>query len=585
MPISFKRFKSDQAAQVVVIFAFCLVPIFGVAGFCIDYQHKLQRMQKVQSVVDSAVLAAARVKQTGATDLDTKLAATNFITPQIDSLSGLNCDSPVITLTNDDEIQAKVTCAQDTTLSKVVGHNLMHFETVAASHYSVGKLDVAFVFDASHSMNGGNRMPALRAAAIEAIDTLLPNGAPFEIIENTRVAMASYSTMHNAGPFFEQVTNVEPTRTYYHSVDTEMTDNDEDDGDLFDEMFIGLYDADNGNLIAEIGNDAVIKVRHSQLDDIAIAITLNSSHSLYSDVESMRLELSGRETADKTENVPPYSLYGDSGIANLVGERWRSGDYTLRVRAYRENALAGHKVFDEEIKFKLFVDGDTITSEISHTITSTCVYERDGDEAFTDAPPGPGNYLAHQQAWFKTIPTHPDGGYWQVGFNKYGERRASGSGCSTKPPVELTNNRSRLINYVSTLSTDAYTAGHMGVAWSWYLISDRWGSVFDGSATPVSYTDPDIKKAVILMTDGAFNFYGHRDQGNAAAQARSLCDNMKLKHIDIYSVAFRAPASGQAVLRYCASNPGYYFEASNAADLKEAYKEIALSLSDLRISQ
>ena len=87
------------------------------------------------------------------------------------------------------------------------------------------------------------------------------------------------------------------------------------------------------------------------------------------------------------------------------------------------------------------------------------------------------------------------------------------------------------------------------------------------------------------MTDGAFNAEIFPEQGRSDAQARALCDQMKLTGIKVYSVALQAPSSGRRVLSYCASGPDFYFEPNSAAELSDAYRKIATSISDLRISQ
>jgi len=46
-----------------------------------------------------------------------------------------------------------------------------------------------------------------------------------------------------------------------------------------------------------------------------------------------------------------------------------------------------------------------------------------------------------------------------------------------------------------------------------------------------------------------------------------------------------APRAGKEVLKYCATDTDYYFEPESAAELTEAYRKIATSISDLRISQ
>lgn len=64
-----------------------------------------------------------------------------------------------------------------------------------------------------------------------------------------------------------------------------------------------------------------------------------------------------------------------------------------------------------------------------------------------------------------------------------------------------------------------------------------------------------------------------------------LCDGMKSKNIKVYSVALNAPTAGKRVLEYCASGTDYFFEPETAAELTEAYRKIATSISDLRISE
>lgn len=301
----------------------------------------------------------------------------------------------------------------------------------------------------------------------------------------------------------------------------------------------------------------------------------------------MRMNLSGTEYQNKTENVEPYALYGDSGsISNMTGYAWGMGDFSLRLRAYSGNNLSGSKVFDETFDFTLVLSTDLTSTTKTYTLTSTCVWERDGSEAFTDAAPGSNAYLSYQQAWFVEKDWQSDGGDWFVGHpNRPYDGKYDGNECRNIKPVELTNNRTTLSNYITSLTAGGYTAGHLGVAWTWYLIAEDWDSIFDGDAAPLSYSEPDSAKAVILMTDGAFNAEIFPGQGSSDTQARALCDNMKLKDIKVYSVALNAPTAGKEVLEYCASGPDFYFEPETAAELTDAYKQIATSISDLRISK
>ena len=60
---------------------------------------------------------------------------------------------------------------------------------------------------------------------------------------------------------------------------------------------------------------------------------------------------------------------------------------------------------------------------------------------------------------------------------------------------------------------------------------------------------------------------------------------MTARDITVYSDGMTAPTAGKEVLSYCASGTDYYFEPETGAELTDAYKQIAISISDLRISK
>ena len=579
-------FKNEYG-QVAILFGLVLIPLVAVAGFAIDFQQTVKRKAKAQLIMDSAVLAAARVKQTGASNDQVKLAVQQFMDGQLNGLPGLSCTPAIVTVsTTDEEIDAQMRCRQTTSLMQVLGQDHMPFNVISGSEYGIDKIDVAFMFDVSGSMNSSNRLSNLKLAAQDAVDILLPVDATPELIENTRLAMVSYNGMVDAGDYFEDVTGVTPTRTYTHEI-AGYGPGDYTVGNTFDDFLVGLYDTDTGDLISEIGKGASIEVQDHQDDDLTIAVTMDPSHDLYGQVESMRLRLSGTEANDKRENVEPYAMYGDSGtVDSMNGEPWDMGDFTLRLQAYRNNSQSGTKLFDETFDFTLVREGGSEPETKTYTLTSTCVWERDGPFKFTDLHPVVGGYLSHSEAWFVEDSDHSNGGTWEVGHrNRPFDNKYDGDECRDIEPVELTNNRTTLSNYITSLPAGGWTAGHLGVAWTWYLISEDWNTIFTGDAAPLDYTEPDSAKIVILMTDGAFNTEIYPEQGNSDAQARDVCDNMKLKDVKVYSVALNAPSSGKAVLEYCATGPSYYFEPETGAELKEAYRQIAVSISDLRISK
>jgi len=113
------------------------------------------------------------------------------------------CESPSLTYYEGTyEMTAEVSCYQPTTVSAILGRDTIPFSTSSSSTYGIGKLDVAFVFDSSGSMDG-SKLTSLKDAARDAVDTILPESLVDD--GNIRIAMITYNDMVNAGDYFEDV--------------------------------------------------------------------------------------------------------------------------------------------------------------------------------------------------------------------------------------------------------------------------------------------------------------------------------------------------------------------------------------------
>lgn len=205
----------------------------------------------------------------------------------------------------------------------------------------------------------------------------------------------------------------------------------------------------------------------------------------------------------------------------------------------------------------------------------TCVVERSGSENATDAPASGGAYLGTS--------------------NNAANSRYSCPTAQVEPLTDLWDPtlRTAFKNRIDALSPGGATAGHIGLAWGWYFLSSKWASLWPAAQRPKP-ADPDITKAVILMTDGEFNtsyLAGNTNstdylaQDSSGDQTLTLCDNMKKAGSDIliFTIGFQAPANAEAMLRACSGNANF-FDANNAGDLISAFREIAERLTSLRIS-
>ncbi len=106
------------------------------------------------------------------------------------------------------------------------------------------------------------------------------------------------------------------------------------------------------------------------------------------------------------------------------------------------------------------------------------------------------------------------------------------------------------------------------------------------------------RKVLVLMTDGANTMTldqstGRHRETNSESELsktyrdmRSICSYAQSKKIDVYTVSFLVDDRiGEDAMRSCATSPKYYFDAKNAKELKDAFSNIAASLSSVILTR
>lgn len=169
--------------------------------------------------------------------------------------------------------------------------------------------------------------------------------------------------------------------------------------------------------------------------------------------------------------------------------------------------------------------------------------------------------------------------------------------CPLDPIVPLTG-KSRindLKDAVNSYNPMGWTAGHIGTAWGWYLISPSWASLLPSASAPAAYNPSKTIKSVLIMTDGMFNtsYINGTAQSDPAMTAESyqqfadLCTAMKAKGVVVYTVGFEIPAGGveEQALSACASGSANFFLATNGQQLADAFKKVANQLTALRVTR
>jgi hypothetical protein len=232
------------------------------------------------------------------------------------------------------------------------------------------------------------------------------------------------------------------------------------------------------------------------------------------------------------------------------------------------------------------------------------VTERIGTNAYTDAAPvGTSTYVGKGYFGTNTSTSCGVGNYTDAEVNSI---------------YPLTNDTALLKRRIGKLVTAGSTAGHLGTAWAWYLLSPKWNSVlqtaFPSSSAAAPYSDltvlnakgqPKVRKIAILMTDGDYNINYckgaeakdsdqspdincNSENGKSLAQATALCTAMKAPvsggKIEVYTVGFEVSSAAKTFLTNCATDAAHYYDATSEVALEAAFRDIALKISTLRLT-
>ena len=207
-----------------------------------------------------------------------------------------------------------------------------------------------------------------------------------------------------------------------------------------------------------------------------------------------------------------------------------------------------------------------------------CVTERTGVQTLTDAAPGSGTW----------IPVHQDSGNDYVGSLTAAEACSQGHRI-----IPLSSDKVMLKNHIDSLDGNGYTAGALGTAWAWYLLSPEWSGIFTGNSAPRSYGSAKLRKIAVLLTDGTYNTRHGTPHGDGSTesqaisqQAVDLCTGMKNRGIDIFTIGFRLDNDlARNTMASCASSADKAFLAENAEQLEAAFNDIAYRVVPLHLKK
>lgn len=270
----------------------------------------------------------------------------------------------------------------------------------------------------------------------------------------------------------------------------------------------------------------------------------------------MMLDLSFSMRGTRMTDLKAATNYAVSSIAdNFSGDRIR-----VALVPYATYVNAG--AYGNRAQGKTLIDDSD-----DDGLQNVCVIHRDGIAELRDDGPAPGT-------WIGDYPDPID--------------------CAQPSIVPLTTDATKLrsvIDALVPLEGDAGgTSGHIAIAWSWYLLSSKWNSVWPTASHARGHNDPNVEKIAIIMTDGGFNGK-YLDLGiwdrdawiELLENSLALCAAMRDQGITIYTIGFNvsspasshvSPYASSSILRTCAGSDANYYPVASGEELHSVYAEI-----------
>lgn len=625
---SIDAFRRDRDGNVAMMWALMGAVLLGLVGLTVDFTRAQMIRTQMQNAVDGAALYAARSQ--GLSTTERNAAARSYYDAEMGSY-GPGAEL-IFTDLPDNHVAIVARMPMPLSLARLVGGGDWTLEVGSEAERGGVNIEVAMMLDVTGSM-GGSRISNLRDAANDLIGIVVRDQqSPYY----SRVGLAPYSMGVNAGSYAtaargaitggrslnatslnwlssttRNISDIEKANRCRRSgCDLTVTSNGHgyQDGDrIYISGVNGMTDVNGEVFTVDYVNSNSFVLEHSPSGGAVNGRDFRN----YSSGGTMRRCLTPECEVVFSSNNHGFSagdyiyITGVNGMNDSNGAQeinnpnpvnrnnpalWRVGTvfdsnrFSLRdsYAPYYSNYNSGGTAYCLQYgcQYLRFANASNGTIRV-HPI-STCVSERTGGNRYTDAAPAGS----------------------PVGLNY----PADGNPCLSSEILPLTSNRTLLTNRVNAMQAAGSTAGQIGVEWAWYLLSPNWSSLWPGSGV-AAYNAPRTVKIAVIMTDGEFNtpycngviaedagsgsgsssdhINCNATNGNPFAQAQATCQAMKRAGVIIYTVGFEISNSQNVtnLLANCATSSGHRFMASNGQELRDSFRQIANSITQLRITR
>jgi Flp pilus assembly protein TadG len=599
---SARRLRRDERGAVAIIWALSAMAVLALVGVSLDFSRANAARQSLQNAADGAALVAERMG-----DLpfaERRAAAEQYFRASIADMPYAASATISIEEMSGGGHRASASMPAPTSLSRLVSDRDWVVNTSAEAKQEGSDLEVSLVLDITGSM-GGSRITDLRTAANDLVNIVVrEEQEPYY----SKVALVPYSIGVNLGANAATARGaiVGPTNIsaadWRDGAPKNISGASRANPVVITSNGHGLANGDTVRITGVNGmtqvNNRTFTVANRTANTFQLSGVNGGAFNNYSSGGAIQKCFDSTCAVRVTsadhglENNDYVFITGVNGMTQIN----RTGNNSWQVSGVTEDTFLlrtttgptygaytnGGQAFclEEGCEYYRFTNASNTVRILQ---ISTCVSERIGPNAYRDVSP-------------QTTP---------VGRNYH----STGNPCPAAQLTPLTSDKEELRDQIDGLQVTGSTAGQIGIAWGWYMLSPNFANLWTPSGRPKAYGSPNLKKIAVLMTDGEFNtpycsgviardagagsgsasdhHSCNATNGNPFGQATQLCTAMKNAGVTVYTVGFGITAGGNAdrVLSDCASGSSNYFLASNGTELREAFRGIATAISQLRLSK
>ena len=606
-----RRFRREDRGVFAVFFALLALVLIATAGAVVDFTYVQEARTEAQTAMDAAALALqSRISVDNNATLISK--AQSILTKQINDTSITATVTAVDTDATVGSIAIKARVTVPTAFIRMVGITTLQSNLLSEVTRGSKNVEVAVSLDITLSMQG-TKIQNLIDATNDLIDDVVQTS---QTPTYSKMAIIPWSMAANVDTYANNIRGTPVGPISISNVTWSSSTLDISNITKANPAVVttatphGLATGDKVYITGVSGMTQVNNKTYTVTWVSATTFRLNSTNS--------------------------NSYGGYSGSANDKAYKCIVSSCRLVITTSSAHGLvANDRVYITGVNAPSSVNSSsrtspgTVSSVVSSTQFELSGTTGPGSAAYTSG--GTEQCLKYGCQWYRFTNAYGGTNTWQVttcvserttniatdvapsttplGF-VYDSNSGSVMDCPDATFVPLTSNKQVLHDKANSLTAQGSTAGHIGLAWGWYMISPNFAYLWPSASQPAAYNSNNLIKAVVLMTDGDFNTQycngvvsndsmqgynmGNNEincagtNGSSGSQFDDLCDAIKAQQNTIlYTVGFDLAGNTTALnrLRDCATSTSYFFQANTGTDLSSAFSAIAQSLNNLRVSK